>query len=300
MYAAKNIEIIRCLYMEVFDRRNVTVVDDLYTADFIYHAPGRFAGNPHLDREGLKQGFTHYLSAFPDLQLNLEDIFASGEKVASRFTAIGTHQGIYKGVRATKKRICKTGIIIHRLEADRIIEAWEWTNSLSIMQQLGIISIPGFDFVPPSTTRHLEIRNLLSPEENIAIVKRVIDNFNQGNLDILDEVCSPDFAYHGPSNPDWDRESIKAALGMMFKSIPDMRMELDDIIATKDKAAYRISWEGTHQGELWGVPPTGKKITRTGMLIDHFTDGKIVEEWQWMDWLGLMRQLGLVPESAGA
>jgi hypothetical protein len=63
--------------------------------------------------------------------------------------------------------------------------------------------------------------------------------------------------------------------------------------------AYRLSWQGTHLGELWGMQPTGKKITRTGMLIDHFSDGKIVEEWQWMDWLGMMRQLGLIPELAG-
>ncbi len=162
------------------------------------------------------------------------------------------------------------------------------------MQQLGAISIPGFDFVPPSTTKHLELKNHLSPEENIAIVKRIIDEFNRGNLDILDDVCSPDFVYHGPLNPDWDRKSIKAALGMMHKSIPDMKIKLEDILTTTVKVAYRISWEGTHQGELWGVPPTGKRITRTGLLIDHFSDGKIVEEWQWMDWLGLMRQLGLI------
>jgi steroid delta-isomerase-like uncharacterized protein len=296
MFAGKNIEIIRCAYNEVFGRRHFAAVDDLYTADYIYHSPG----NLDLDREGLKHGLSAYLTAFPDAQMVVEDIFASGDKVASRFRCIGTHRETYEGIPATNKQIVVSSIIIHRLKGGRIVEDWEWENTLSIMQQLGVISIPGFDFVPPSTTRHWETKNPLSPEENIAIVERVIDEFNQGNLDILDEVCSPDFVYHGPSNPDWDRESIKAALGMMHNSIPDIKIKLEDIVATTEKVAYRISWQGTHLGELWGVQPTGKKITRTGMLIDHFSDGKIVEEWQWMDWLGMMRQLGLIPESAGA
>jgi steroid delta-isomerase-like uncharacterized protein len=290
-----NIEIIRCAYNEIFSRRNVAAVDDLYAADYIYHSPG----NQDLDREGLKHGFSAYLTAFPDAQMVVEDIFTSGDKVVSRFRCIGTHRGTYEGVPATKKQIVVSSIIIHRLKEGKIVEDWECENTLSILQQLGVISIPGFDFVPPSSTKHPELKNPLSTEENIAIIKKVVHEFNQRNLDILDEVCSPDFVYHGPSNPDWDRESIKAGLGMMQNSIPDMKIVLEDIVATPEKVAYRISMQGTHLGELWGVQPTGKKITRTGMLIDHFSDGKIVEEWQWMDWLGLMQQLGLIPESAG-
>jgi predicted ester cyclase len=139
----------------------------------------------------------------------------------------------------------------------------------------------------------------MSAEENFAIDKKVIVEFNQGNFNILDEVCSPSYVWHGPSMPDLDREGIKAALRMMQAAFPDLQNSLDDIVATADKVAIRVSCQGTHLGELWGVPPTGKKMTWSAIIIDHFSNGQIVEEWEWMDFLGLMRQLGLIPESVG-
>jgi predicted ester cyclase len=136
----------------------------------------------------------------------------------------------------------------------------------------------------------------MSAEEILSIEKRIVDAFNLGNLDILDEVCSPNYIFHGPSYLNWDQDAIKKALGMMHAAFPDWMITFDDIFSTSDKAAFRISIQGTHKGELWGCPPTGKRMTWTAMIIDHFEDGKIVEEWEEMDFLGLMRQLGLVPE----
>ena len=134
----------------------------------------------------------------------------------------------------------------------------------------------------------------MSAEQNIATVRRVIDEFNRGNLDVLDEVCSPDYIFHGPTNPDWDREGIKKAIGMVHAAFPDWQITLEDIFATQDRAAYRISIRGTHRGEVWGATPTGKQMTWTAILIDHFAGGKIVEDWEWTDFLGLMQQLGVV------
>ena len=82
----------------------------------------------------------------------------------------------------------------------------------------------------------------------------------------------------------------------MHTAFPDWHITLEDIIATEDKCAFRISIQGTHLGELWGVPPTGKKMNWSAIIIDHFLDGKIVEEWEWYYFDGLRRQLGLIPE----
>lgn len=136
----------------------------------------------------------------------------------------------------------------------------------------------------------------MSAQVNVSTVQRIFDAFNQGKLDILDEVCSPTYIFHAPNTPDWSREEIKRAIGMMYAAFPDWHLSVDDIFATEDKCAYRFTLQGTHLGELWGVQPTGRKMTWTAIIIDHFAAGKIVEEWEWADFLGLRMQLGLIPE----
>ena len=134
----------------------------------------------------------------------------------------------------------------------------------------------------------------MAAEENMAVVRRVADALNKGKVDILDEVCNADFVYHNPIGPDMDREGLKKAQAMMCAAFPDRHIVVADMFAAGDKVATRVTVRGTHQGELWGVPPTGKEMGFTSFIIDHFADGKVVEEWQITDFLGLMRQLGLV------
>jgi steroid delta-isomerase-like uncharacterized protein len=134
----------------------------------------------------------------------------------------------------------------------------------------------------------------MSAEENMAVFRRVVDAFNQGNVDILDEVYSVDLTYHNPIGPDMDRAGIKKAHAMMFAVFPDRHIVVEDMFAVRDRVAARVAVRGTHQSELWGVPATGQEMTWTSFIIDRFVGGKIVEEWQMTDFLGLMRQLGLV------
>jgi predicted ester cyclase len=134
----------------------------------------------------------------------------------------------------------------------------------------------------------------MSTEQNMAIVRRVVDAFNQGNVGILDEVCSVALLYHNPIGPDMDRDGLKKAQGMMCAAFPDRQIVVADMFAAGDRVATRVTVGGTHRGELWGVGPTGKEMMFTSFIIDRFVGGQIVEEWQMTDFLGLMRQLGLV------
>jgi steroid delta-isomerase-like uncharacterized protein len=136
----------------------------------------------------------------------------------------------------------------------------------------------------------------MSAEENIATIQRIIAEFNRGNLDFADEVFSQDLVFHTPNSQDSDLSGIKAILAKMHNGLPDWHLTIEDIFATEDKAAYRISMQGTWLGEMWGAPPNGKKFMLTFILIDHFADGKIVEEWEWLDFLGFRQQLGLIPD----
>jgi steroid delta-isomerase-like uncharacterized protein len=135
MSAEENLSIVRRIYTEVFDRHNLAVIDEYYASDFVYHSPG----NPDMDREGLKQGFATYLAAFPDVRMTLEDIFAAGDKVAVRFTAPATHTGIFQGVSPTGKQVTISAILIHHLAGGKMVEDWEWSDSLGFMQQLSLI-----------------------------------------------------------------------------------------------------------------------------------------------------------------
>jgi predicted ester cyclase len=75
---------------------------------------------------------------------------------------------------------------------------------------------------------------------------------------------------------------------------------VEDLIAEVDKVAYRITYRGTHRGDFMGIRPTGKQVSFTGIAIDRFKDGKFVESWFNLDALGLMQQLGAIPQMAQA
>ena len=78
-------------------------------------------------------------------------------------------------------------------------------------------------------------------------------------------------------------------------AFPDVQFTIEDIIAEGDKVVGRVTWRGTHQGELMGIQPTGKKVTVEGIDIIHFAGGKAVENWFSGDTLGMMQQMGAIP-----
>lgn len=78
-------------------------------------------------------------------------------------------------------------------------------------------------------------------------------------------------------------------------AFPDMKGAVEDVVAEGNKVAVRFSGTGTHQGEFFGIPPTGKPIKSTGINIFRIEDGKIVEHWNNADDLGVLQQLGVIP-----
>ncbi len=144
----------------------------------------------------------------------------------------------------------------------------------------------------------------MGTEENKAMVRRAVEEvFNKGNFAILDELFASDYVDHvagaqevrGP-------EGMKQFATTYRTAFPDLDITIEDQIAEGDKVVTRWTGRGTHQGELEGIPPTGKQATVTGIAIDRIVNGKVVETWDQFDTLGMMQQLGVVPapERAGA
>ena len=82
---------------------------------------------------------------------------------------------------------------------------------------------------------------------------------------------------------------------MYITAFPDLQFTIEDMIAEGDTVVVRYTTRGTHQGNLWGIPPTGKQVSGTGMFIDRPVNGKAVEQWINGDDLGLLQQLGVIP-----
>ena len=115
---------------------NPDLIDEVYASDVVWHEPDR---DIHGTEEA-KQFVTVYKTAFPDLQVTIEDLIAEGDKVVTRVTLRGTHQGeIEEFGPPTGRQMELKGISISRIEGGKIVEEWEVYDNLSVMQQLGLV-----------------------------------------------------------------------------------------------------------------------------------------------------------------
>ncbi len=137
-------------------------------------------------------------------------------------------------------------------------------------------------------------------EENKAVVRREFEEmFNQGgNVDAAEEIYTPDYVGHEPTFGDSHGvEGAKQFAADFRQAFPDLQTTIEDMVAEGDKVVTRFSARGTHQGETEYLgPPTGNSFEVTGITIERFSDGKIVEDWTNFDALGLMQQLGLMEQ----
>jgi predicted ester cyclase len=126
------------------------------------------------------------------------------------------------------------------------------------------------------------------------------EGFNEGKLDLADQLISPEAINHDPAEPARLQglrgpEVFKRTVTMYRAAFPDVQITVDDVIAAGDKVVLRWHSEGTHRGELEGLAPTGARGSVSGISIDLWKDGNVVESWSEWDNLGLARQLGAAP-----
>lgn len=140
-------------------------------------------------------------------------------------------------------------------------------------------------------------------EENKALARRSIaEIWNKGNLTAADELIAPNNVDHDPANPNPGRgpEGTKQSAAMYRTAFPDLHITVEEVIAEGDQVVTRWTARGTHKGDLMGISPTGKQITITGISINRIVGGKAQEGWTNWDTLGMMQQLGVVPQMAAA
>jgi steroid delta-isomerase-like uncharacterized protein len=127
---------------ELYSRGNLDVVDEIYAPNAVAHDPN----SPEEIRgpEAIKQLASMFRSAFPDMQVTVEDQIAEGDKVVTRYTVRGTHQGELMGIPPTGNRMEQiTGIYMSRISGGKIVEEWYNYDALGMMQQLGLVPASG-------------------------------------------------------------------------------------------------------------------------------------------------------------
>jgi steroid delta-isomerase-like uncharacterized protein len=139
----------------------------------------------------------------------------------------------------------------------------------------------------------------VSTEENKALARRWFEDlFNAGNLEVAEEIVAPDHVNHDPTLPDIPPgpEGQKQIVNLYRGAFTNAHISVEDQLAEGDRVVTRWTGSGTHQGELMGVAPTGNQVTITGITINRVSGGKIVESWTNYDALGMMQQIGAIPE----
>jgi steroid delta-isomerase-like uncharacterized protein len=136
--------------------------------------------------------------------------------------------------------------------------------------------------------------------ENRTIARRFFDDvFNKGDLKTVDQIFASDYVGHSSANlnrPIKGPAGIKRFVTMYRKAFPDIRFTFDDIVSRGDKIVVRWTTEGTHQGELFGIAPTGKRMSVTGIGIAQIVNGRIRVSHSQVDMLGLAQQLGQIAQ----
>ena len=136
-------------------------------------------------------------------------------------------------------------------------------------------------------------------EHNKAVARAVFEVWGTGEIERLDELVAADVVHHDPYDPHAAEglAGMKRTIELNRNAFPDMQLTVEDQVAERDKVVTRWRGEMTHTGALGRVAPTGRRVTITGITIDRFEDGKIVEGWRSMDTLGLRRAIGALGET---
>lgn len=136
MSTEENKALLRRLVDEGLHKKNLGIMDELISPNFVNHSAP--AGIPPT-RDGYRQYVEILLASFPDIYLDIEDLIAEGDKVVVRYTVRGTHQGSFMGLPPSGKQFSFTGIGIQRIVDGKFVERWEQADTLSLLQQLGVI-----------------------------------------------------------------------------------------------------------------------------------------------------------------
>ena len=146
-----------------------------------------------------------------------------------------------------------------------------------------------------------EVKQTTDPDANAVLIRRLYDEvFNRGNFAYADRVHGPGYRYHDDTVPGApvDHATYMARNTGFAAAFPDRKVDIEDLIAAGDRVVARAVMHATHMGSLGDIAPTGRKVRLASTIIYRFDHGRVVEEWEIFDKLGMYQQLKVTPPSA--
>jgi steroid delta-isomerase-like uncharacterized protein len=284
--------IVRRAIDEGWNKANLSVIDELYDRDFVFHQEG---GEDMRGIDSFKRWVTTIHTAFPDVRYTIEAMYGEGDKVATRYTVRGTHQGDFRGLPPTGRSFDLTGHLIHRIADGKKAESWGYWDTLGLLAQLGIIPPVRLGGGPPR-----------GPEANVAAVRRLFEALSSTDSNVLvaaiDELMVPGFVTHGDALFPfvYGRDALKQAIPAFKAAFPDATATIQQIVAEGNKVMAHVQVSGTHENEWMGVSGTHRKMTWTASSLTRFdSEGRMAERWVIEDELGVLQQLGRVSRIQG-
>ena len=133
-------------------------------------------------------------------------------------------------------------------------------------------------------------------DHNKAVSRRWIEAYNARDVAAQADVLGPGYVGHAPASLESSPMDTAAWTGFLAgftEGFPDLQLTIEDTVAEGDLVAQRITFNGTHTGVFQGLPATNKRVTFSGLELNRFEEGRVVEHWFQLDALGLLQQLGL-------
>lgn len=265
--------------------------DGYVAEDYVEHnpIPGQVQG-----REGLKEAYKIFAGPFPDAYFVFKDLICEGEYVFGRGEISGTHEGEFFGIPGSGKKVHWTGTRLFRVQDMKVTDGWFNVDMVSLLQQMG--AIPGWQeppAIPPMPTGTPGTR-----EESKQIMRTLIDEiWGKGRTELADELFHPQAICPSAPTLPVGPEGTKQIVQMVRTAFPDYWVRIDYICGEADRVGARITQGGTHEGEFFGVPATGKTVEWTEMALLRIGDGRILATWFDSDIAGLFQQLGVGQEA---
>jgi len=135
----------------------------------------------------------------------------------------------------------------------------------------------------------------MSAENNKRTAHRIFAALNDRDLGGVTSYFDPGACFYGWGPQALDVHGYTTTMSELLEAFPDSQFPIQDVIAEGDRVVTRWSMAGTHGGEVFGIPPTHRRVQIGGTAIDRLRDGRVAEIWEVFDQLTLMQQLGVVP-----
>jgi len=277
-------------YVYATNLMDMDTFDGYVAEDYVEHdpIPGQQPG-----RDGLKEAYKIFAGPFPDAVFVFADLFAEGDLVFGRGEISGTHEGEFFGIPGSGKKVYWTGTRLFRLKDNKVTDGWFNVDLAGLLVQMGVAPAPPGP-PPPDPPPVMPTGAPGTREQSTQIMRTLIDEiWAQGKLDLADDLFHPEAICPSAPTLPVGPEGTKAIVQMVRSAFPDYWVKIDLIAAEADRVGARISQGGTHQGDFFGIPPTGKEVSWTEMAILRIGDGKILATWFDSDIAGLMQQLGV-------